>query len=138
MLAIAAVALQVFRQPEDRPDWARCTPNAPQACTTVDGVTLGELRRPWDAGAPACQRDCRQPFDVARAELELRARDHPTLIGIEEYAPDRHALCGDVLCANSGYLGVFVFDIRDANPRSIIVSCPGIAACGVIDRYGPG
>ena len=137
VLAIASVALLALRPPEARPDWARCTPNAARACTTVDGVALGEMRRSWNAAAPLCERDCKQPIDVAWAELELRAPDHPGLTRIEEYAADRHALCGDVLCANSGYLGIFVFDVRDAGPRSIIVSCPGIAACRVIDRYGP-
>jgi hypothetical protein len=136
VLAFVIGGLLATRPPPDRPDWARCTPNAPFACTVLDGVALGELRRSWDVNAVACPGDCPQPIDVARAELELRAPGHPAVKAIGEYAPDRLALCGEVLCAYSGYLGIFVFDVGDARPRPIVVSCPGVAACRVIGRYG--
>jgi hypothetical protein len=123
--------------PSPTPDWAQCHPNGALSCTTVDGVALGQFVLHSDADMPACGVDCGLPGQVARVALETRAPDHPTLTSIDEYAPDRHALCGDTLCVVSGYLGIFVFTFSDSTAESVVVSCPGIAACRVIEGYGP-
>jgi hypothetical protein len=53
---------------------------------------------------------------------------------IDEYAPDRHALCGDALCDATGYLGIFVFTFDDATTLPIIVRCP-LTHCLVRESY---
>jgi hypothetical protein len=123
--------------PSPTPD-NRCQPNGALSCTTVGGVPLGELAQSWGEGPPPCKHDCDGPIDVARASLDLRAPGHATVTSIDEYVPDRHALCGDTLCQVSGYLGIFVFTFDDSTAMPIVISCPGIAGCGVIERYGSG
>jgi hypothetical protein len=121
------------------PDWAVCHPNGALACSTLDGIALGEFAQSWNVAAlPTCKQDCETPLEVAQAALEVRAPAHPKLNSIGEYAPDRHALCGDTLCAVSGYLGIFVFMFDDSTAVPIVVSCPGIAGCRVIESYGSG
>jgi hypothetical protein len=137
--AVAAIAiggLFLMRAPTTRPDWARCAGNHVLACTSVDGVALGEFVRSWPVDAAPCLADCETPVETARAELEVRRPGHSPPRAIEEFGPDRYALCGKTLCAYSGYLGVFVFAFNDADPESIVVSCPGVMACRIIDEYG--
>jgi hypothetical protein len=113
-----------------RPILNRCIPNAPRACTTVDGVALGEFSRSWDVRPPqACPVECHEPQTVARAEVELRFPDHPDLVAIDEFGPDWAAICGDALCTVSGTLGTFLFTFSDARQAAVVVRCPGIAAC---------
>ena len=124
--------------PSSRPEWAQCTPNGQLACTTLDGVALGQFGQAWEVGrAPVpCTEDCTSPVVVSRLELERRFPDHPPLIAIHEYDHDRHALCGDTLCTVSGYLGIFVYTFDDGSAVPIVVRCPGVAACRVSEGYG--
>ena len=123
--------------PSPTPDWAVCHPNGARACTTLHGVALGELGQSWNVAAePACKQDCESPMEVARAALELRAPKHRAIASVDEYTPDRHALCGETLCVVSGYLGIFVFTFDDSTAVPIVVSCPGIAACRATENYG--
>jgi hypothetical protein len=125
--------------PSPTPDWAVCHPNGALACTTLDGVALGELGRSLRVAAlSTCEQDCESPVEVASSALELRAPGHPAVTSIDEYTADRHALCGETLCTVSGYLGIFVFTFDDSSAVPIVVSCPGIAACRVTENYGSG
>ena len=125
--------------PSPTPGWAECHPNGALACSKLDGIALGQFAQSWNvAGLPPCEQDCESPLEVAQAALELLAPAHPKLTSIDEYAPDRHALCGDTLCVVSGYLGIFVFTFDDSTATPIVVSCPGIASCRVTKSYGPG
>ena len=139
-LAVASIvvaACSLLGPQGTRPDWAQCHPNGALSCTTVDGIALGQFVLHNEADTPDCAVDCVLPAQVARAALEARDPEHATLTSIDEYDADRHALCGDTLCQVSGYLGIFVFTFSDSTAVPIIVSCPGIAACRVIEAYGP-
>ena len=124
--------------PTPTPDWAACRPNGALACSTVGGIPLGEFAQSWPVAGPPCREDCETPLQVAQAALELKAPAHPSVTSIDEYSPDRRALCGDTLCAVSGYLGIIVFTFDDSTALPVVVSCPGVATCGAIDRYGAG
>jgi hypothetical protein len=113
----------------------RCHPNGALSCTTVGGVPLGELSRSWGVDAPPCKRDCERPIEVAWANVELRAPGHPAVTSIDEYGPDRHAVCGDALCDWTGYFGIFVFMFDDSTMLPIIVRCP-LTHCLVVESYG--
>ena len=123
--------------PSPPPD-NQCRPNGALSCTTVSGIPLGELSQSWGDGPPPCKHDCDSPIDVARANLELRAPEHATVTSIDEYVPDRQALCGDALCTVSGRLSIFAFTFDDSTTLPIIVRCPGVAACRVMESYGSG
>lgn len=123
--------------PSPTPDWAQCHPNGALSCSTVAGIPLGEFGQSLGEGPPPCKHDCVSPVEVASASVELRVPGHATLTAIDEYTPDRRALCGDTLCITSGYLGIFVFTFDDSTTLPIVVSCPGTAECLVIERYGP-
>ena len=119
-----------------RPEWATCTPNTPRACTTLDGIALGGFTASWPLDVPSCTTECRQPVEVARAAVELKAPNHPALTSIDEFEPDRYALCGETICTVSGYLGVLVFTFSDATSLPLVVSCPGISFCQLESGYG--
>jgi hypothetical protein len=138
VVAVAVAGLLIIGRQAARPDWARCTPTHPLACSTVEGVALGSFVKSWELDAPSCTAACGNPFGVARIELELRAPTHPTLAAIDEFHPDLFALCGDSVCKSSGFLGIFLFTFSDSSHVPIIVSCPPIATCYAIDRYGAG
>jgi hypothetical protein len=139
--AFAVTGLLVVRAAAILPDWARCSPNGELSCSTVDGIALGGFIRSWEADAPPCVGACGEPAEVARKELDLREPDHPTIMKLDEYGADRHVLCGDTLCAVSGGGGpdifVFVFGDSTSLPIVVLVSCPGIGACRIINGYGP-
>lgn len=146
VVAIAMGGVLISQLPETRPDWARCTPNATLACSTVEGVALGGLQRSWDpvtgrdaprpSGAPSCTDPC-GPLAVARAELELLEPGHQVVASIGEFSPDWFAVCGGTICKSSGYLGVFVFTFTDSNIRPIVVGCgPPWMACQASAGYG--
>ena len=139
LIAASLVLAGCALVPTPTPDWAMCRPNGARACTTLHGVALGERVQSWNVAALApCKQDCGRPAAVARAALELRAPGHPMVTSVDEYLPDRHALCGDTLCIVSGYLGIFVFTFDDSTAVPIVVSCPGIAACRMTENYGIG
>lgn len=133
ILALAVVVASCAVAPWEsiRPISDRCIPNEPRACTTVDGVALGEFTKSWDVRPPQfCAPECHELFPVARAEVELRLPDHPDIVAIDEFGPDWTAICGGPsLCTVSGALGTFVFTFSDARQVAIVVRCPGIAAC---------
>jgi hypothetical protein len=122
----------------ERPDWADCVPNDPRACSTVAGIALGEFVASHQLDVAQCEGECHNPVNVGRAGLELRAPNHRPLIAIDEFGFDRWVLCRGTgtMCTVSGYLGVFVFTFSDAASLPVVVSCPGIAACMLADRYG--
>lgn len=119
-----------------RPEWADCTPNHELACTTVGGIPVGELVRSWGVTTRTCEEACDEADDVAREAMATVRRDHPVVVSVDEFSPDRAALCGPTLCAVSGYLGIFVFGFSDSTSLPIIVSCPSILPCRTLDRYG--
>jgi hypothetical protein len=111
------------------PNPDRCIPNAPRACTTVGGVAVGEFAQSWNVRTPPCRLECREPEKVARAEVELRAPNHPDIVAIDEFGHDLSGLCGSELCVLSGYLGAFVFTFEDSSTLVIEVGCTGISTC---------
>jgi hypothetical protein len=129
-LAFSVASCALLPAESIRPISDRCIPNAPRACTTVDGVALGEFSTSWDVRPPqACPVECHGPQTTARAEIELRFPDHPDIVAIDEFGPDWSALCGGELCTVSGYLGAFLFTFSDTTVLPIVVRCPGIGAC---------
>jgi hypothetical protein len=146
VVAIVVGGVLISQQPATRPDWARCTPNAPLACSTVEGVALGGFVQSWDpvtgrdapraSGVAPCTEPC-GPLAVARAELDLLEPGHPVVASIGQFSPDWFVFCGGTICKSSGYLGVFVFTFTDANMRPIVVGCGPIwMTCHASDGYG--
>jgi hypothetical protein len=118
------------------PDWAKCTPNAARACTTLDGIALGPFRASMSLDTQPCD-DCRDQPGTARAALERLAPHHPPLTGIDLFSPDLRALCGDTRCIAD--VSIFVFAFSDATLLPIVVSCAETigSVCEQVDHYGP-
>ena len=116
-----------------RPEWARCVPNGPMACTTVDGVALGPLEATSAGVVGACTTPCDDPLALAAAELA--ADRHAAPVRIDLYGPDLYHLCSVQLCKTTTYIGIFVGTWPDAPPHAVIVFCD-LTTCERSDRYG--
>ncbi len=117
------------------PDWAVCTPNEPRACSELHGIALGEFAGSVELPGEPCDHNC-DPIHAALESLDARAPAHAAIVAIDDFAPDRAVLCGDTLCAVSGYLGLFVFSFENGSSLPVVVSCPGISSCRPIGSYG--
>ena len=115
---------------------ATCEPNAPLACSTLDGIALGRFWTSVSLDTPPCD-NCHDLAGTAVAALDRLAPSHPPLTAIDEFGPDPYALCGATSCIKSGGLSIFVFRFADATTLPIVVMCVGVNPCGQVDHYGP-
>jgi hypothetical protein len=106
-----------------------CVPNAPDACTTIDGVALGRLMTTLPARRPVADatRPDRDALAVAWEGLDALRPDHPGVTAVESYAwPPID--CGPG-CPAAVPASIYLFRFADAPPLPVVVSCPGVGRC---------
>ena len=135
--ACGAVPTEAPATPVPTATLATCEPNAPLACTTLEGVPLGRFGASVSLDTPPCVDRCHDLPGTALSALERMAPNHPPVAAIDEYGPDDRALCGTAPCLTTAALGIFVFGFADATTLPIVVICVGVSPCEQVDHYGP-
>ena len=109
------------------------------AHTTLDGASLGTLRRTLPPDLEPCRGPCGDRAGTAVAVLNAEHPGHPAIAWIGEFEHGRPNLCPDGrLCrySGSGPPTIFVFKFVDGTALPIEIGCPGVGPCRVFGFDG--
>lgn len=102
-----------------------CEPNAPVACTVIDGYPVGTLSRDCGSDGVACG----DVALLARLALDAREPSHAAPTSVQQFDPDMTRLCGGVLCVFSSQQSIVVFTFADGSHKATGYQCQGVSPC---------
>jgi hypothetical protein len=123
ILVGAVVAACGMLSPSDEPP--PCEPNAPVACTVIDGFPVGRLT----VGCGADGAACGDVALLALLALDAREPDHPPPTLVQRFEPDMSRVCDTRLCVFSSQQSIVVFTFADGSHRATGYQCQGVSPC---------